>query len=833
VEGDRLTVGNELLRIEFNEQGVHPYASLMLQASGGDWEPAVFLGAKQARFSHRGASFPRLFASGREHESGAPLATAEADGEARRNARFTDVRGGFEVTSVVSVEGESPIVHVAHTITAMAEVGLNRVFDRYDFIVAPGADQAGALDYSFVPHLRPEEAMVIGDHVFRSPVIMMEKEGLFFALVPDLEMLAAAYGGRARYYLDLLVSGGENRCPALCFGLGLSRQSGHVYFRNRFGSEMLFAEGETATVGYYLFLGRDNLGPRDVLSFMWERFAGKHLESGMPQVVSLDRYASAGLTRMFKRPDVFRSFELDGQPCGGTVGIHLVNRRGVRLMDENELARYLRHQDVGLWIQRTWLDRIMSRPAAASLLEKVTYRYGPKVPPQIFFQSWFNNLRSAYGAYWFARKWNDQSLRAAALAVKNLVIQAPREQGAFPAVCYAPGDEVTWSRGTQGFKHVDRYNTADCATTAYYMALWFRDHEGDPRLLMRCRELADFLVGAQLPSGAFPSWVEPSYPAPVASEQLRESATTACPGMFLAMLFLIDADARHLDAALRAADFLGSEVIPSQKWFDFETFFSCSQKRLGLFDRYTGTYPQNTMSMYWAAEMLRLLYVATCDKEYLDLGLRVLDHLCLYQQVWDPPFLSIDAFGGFGVMNTDGEWNDARQGIIAPVLMDYYAATGIDEYMERGISALRASFTTMYLEENRAVAPGNFSPAHGAETGSVAENYGHFGYDYRTTGYLQSDWGAGSASFAAAYAQKHYGDVYVDLERMKAFGINGCRVISVERVGDKLNLEVEKHIDAGLGLEVKVFDTTGSGLRVEINGSPAERTPAGYFRALL
>src|SRR5450756_2420382 len=241
-----------------------------------------------------------------------------------------------------------------------------------------------------------------------------------------------------------------------------------------------------------------------------------------------------------------------------------------------------------------------SRSSAASDVYKrqVVYRYAPKVPPQILFQSWFNNLRSAYGAYWFARKWNDHELLENALAVKNLAILAPREEGAFPAVCYTTEEGIYWNRGTRAFKHIDWYHTADCSTTAYYMALWFADHEGDPRLLGRCREFAEFLLKVQLSSGAFPAWVRPSGARMEVSPALKESATAACPAMFLAMLYLLDGSERYLDAARRAADFLAEEVIPRQKWFDYETFYSCSSKRLGMFDAFTGSYPQNAMSMY-------------------------------------------------------------------------------------------------------------------------------------------------------------------------------------------------------------------------------------------
>jgi hypothetical protein len=836
------TIGNDKVRLVFNEPGVHPVMSVLLQGQGGDWFPAAILGARQLRYFHKGASFPRLIVGGNEQETGAGVdIDATAGGTA---VVIRDVRGGFDIESRIALEPDSPMVHVTHRLTPTARssgtparegsemerllepTGVNRVFDRFDFIYAQGEE--GGLDYCSVPHLRPRSDMVISDEVFRSPAVMMRKDDVFFAIIPDLDLLEEGYGaGCIRYYLDLVVTGGENNCPALNFGIGRSRVKGHVYFENDFQKELECGPGQSLMLGYYLVADRDGMGPSDVVSFIWDKFGRRHYATGEPQTAAWDRYASQGLARIFKRADLFKTFNLEGQTCGGSIGIHFLNRRGVRLMGLRELQRYLRYQDVILAVMRFGIEQMSERPWLERLFERVQYRYGAKVPPQIFLQSWFNNLRSAYGAYWFARRWNDHELLEHSLAVKNLAILAPRENGAFPAVCYPTDAGVFWSRGTRGFKHLDWYHTPDCATTGYYMANWFKDHEGDPRLLARCRELAEFMLDIQLPSGAFPTWVQPGGGSMRVSSELKESASTAAPAMFLARLFHIESDPRYLQAAMQACEFMSREVIPQQKWFDYETFFSCSKKRMGLFDENTGNYAQNTMSMYWTAELMRQVYLATLDEDYLRAGTEVLEHLCLYQQVWDPPFLSIDAFGGFGSMNTDAEWNDARQALMATLLMDYYAVTGKEEHMERGISALRASFTTMFIEENNALAPGNMRRAVPEETGSVTENYAHFGYDHAIPGFLDSDWGAGSACHAAAYAQKHYGDIYVDVERMKAFGINGCRVDSVDEVDGKLELEVEFHVDPVVDVIVRL--ARPAALAVEVNRTPARRTAPGEY----
>ena len=118
-------------------------------------------------------------------------------------------------------------------------------------------------------------------------------------------------------------------------------------------------------------------------------------------------------------------------------------------------------------------------------------------------------------------------------------------------------------------------------------------------------------------------------------------------------------------------DILRAEVIPQRKWFDFETFFSCSRKAPGFHDPFTLQFAQNTLVMDQAAAACARLARVTGEKNYRDLGTAVLDYLLLYQQVWSPAWLSRALFGGFGVQNTDGEWSDARQGYFAMTLSDY------------------------------------------------------------------------------------------------------------------------------------------------------------------
>ena len=55
-------------------------------------------------------------------------------------------------------------------------------------------------------------------------------------------------------------------------------------------------------------------------------------------------------------------------------------------------------------------------------------------------------------------------------------------------------------------------------------------------------------------------------------------------------------------------------------------------------------------------------------------------------------------------MNADSEWNDARQSLFAPLFLDLGREMGDAELTERGVSALRASFSMLYCPENAALA---------------------------------------------------------------------------------------------------------------------------------
>jgi hypothetical protein len=316
------------------------------------------------------------------------------------------------------------------------------------------------------------------------------------------------------------------------------------------------------------------------------------------------------------------------------------------------------------------------------------------------------------------------------------------------------------------------------------MLRWHDELEPDPRLTAFAQTYADRLLELQEGDGFFPAWLHPETQEP--SDVLRQSPETSMSVTFLLKLADVTGDTKYRHAALKAMDAVLKEIVPSGRWEDFETYWSCcpwgKKEYLGKKIPRNGMYKQCNFSMWWTAEALLEAFQATRERRYLDWGRRTLDELAMSQQVWQPPYIHIPALGGFGVMNCDGEWNDARQSLFAELFLDYYRETGDTMLFERGVSAMRAAFVMMYCPENpvQKTLWEKVWPFFGeADYGFMMENYGHGGEtspEGEGVGeFTIYTWGNGAAAEARNRIRDHYGDVYVDRLRKHAFGLDGIQ----------------------------------------------------------
>jgi hypothetical protein len=331
---------------------------------------------------------------------------------------------------------------------------------------------------------------------------------------------------------------------------------------------------------------------------------------------------------------------------------------------------------------------------------------------------------------------------------------------------------------------LDVLHVADMSYTMYWLLLFQRDLIADPRTLERSRAYLAALRGLVRPDGGLPAYLSRVTHAPVTTidmdawkralrdrpggdryisetidrwgtDRFLESAEDGASLMFLAELLKVtdlDQEMRKQAADLAAsiARWVIARVVDPAWYVDFEVHWSCAPNPLGLYDERSGQHPQNLLAVYMAAQGLASLYETTKDPIHLGAARRAMDRLSLYQQVWDPPFLSFDAFGGYPAQNTDGEWSDARQALFVLTHLDFYRLTGDTEHLERARAACRASFATLFHPAVCEQYPVGWSLT---PMGFAAENHGHGGND-RTCGVSSFHWGAGSALMAAAYLDR-------------------------------------------------------------------------------
>jgi hypothetical protein len=575
----------------------------------------------------------------------------------------------------------------------------------------------------FSPHLTPEDDDVIGVHALRSPVLVAQDAKLAAALVLDTDAL------EKQHVLPPFIALLRNaRPPTLVAGLVGQEVRGHVFFR--------------AT--------HEPVATRE-LSQSYELFVAAGPPSGHALAEARRRVWAEGGKRRWAAVRPLRA-------------------------DAAELARDVYPQAFA----EKWREaRIDGRRVGAITTDRA-------FPGDVWMCPWFHNLATAYGLYAWGEKLGRTDWLERAGAVRELHFAAPAPRGLFPTL-YVFGEGESSGRWVGSHPQgggLDVLHLADMSYTMYWQLLFERDLFRDARTLERARAYLDALGSLLRPDGGLPAYVACGSHDPVTrvdlaaykqalfehpggdgyitdtidrwgSERFLESAEDGASLMFVAELLASPAidgalRAQARDVATRLARFIVARVVEPAWYVDMEVHWSCAPNPLGLYDRRSGQHPQNLLAVYMAAEGLLRLYESTGDAAHLGAAARAMDRLSLYQQVWSPPFLRFDAFGGYPAQNTDGEWSDARQALFVITHHDFYRVTGEREHIERARAACRASFATLFHPAVCDQYPVGWSRT---PAGFAAENHAHGGHD-STCGVSSFHWGTGSALMAAAYLDR-------------------------------------------------------------------------------
>ena len=698
-------------------------------------------------------------------------------------ANWNDLELGKVKAQIEISEYAKSIYHLRIDIQTDPSVALKDLFVQFDFIPQNQALWSKSRhDFHWIPNIKSKPSQIAADHVFRSPVVMMMSETIGTALIPDLDLLDE--NRPAPHYLDMRFP--ENDAPKIIYGLTNYKADSHVYYVKR-GDPFLIKSGKLS-FGFYLIVNQSisrNSLLREVNNLLWKEFGKDYIVQMEPQTVPFSQYAEYG----------FR-MALDS-----------------------------------LWINAGYPNS--GGITLSTYFDKKTQKWGGRsFPNDLWFHSWFNNMRTAYGLYLWGDKSSRSDWKQKALEVKNLILNAPADKGFFKTI-YNSQTNAWVASGQGGGENV--YHVPDNAWTAYWLLRFNQECESDERINTMTLNFAKALLSCQQPDGGFPArvFVENLKPDPI----LNGSASEGLAIWYLAEMRLRDLIPVELkksvdEAIQKGLDHIQREILPRQKFEDFELYFSCSRKPLDFYDSVSEMYGQNTLSMQWCAEAFRTGYQLFKRQQDYENALYCIDILCLYQQVWNPDYLSFYAFGGFGVMNTDAEWNDARQAQFAETLTNFYDLTGKIEYLERAVAAAKASFALMVIDENKYVAPNNYK---GTERqfeihGGMAENYGHCGSDCRS-GQSGFHWGTGSALCTSIILQEKYGDLFINPTLNHALGINGIVVNSADFKKKKINLTIDRIENYENEYVGKILTTDKSGFpHLKINNKDIKLSNQNYFK---
>jgi hypothetical protein len=616
---------------------------------------------------------------------------------------------------------ESGVIDVSTRLELKEGAAVHSVEDRYDFL-PPKHDSAdehtGPLDFVWSQNIKSEANDLIPTNCFKSPAVMMQQGSVFAALMPHLN----EYHAETRA-LDLDVTSGDR--PWMAYGAIPSEPHGHSYFRRSLQS-LLSPIANTIEYEYSIVLSAEppRLGYRRVVRRLWNEWGHPSLLRSADEQQNLLRPELNSFSSW--RKEAWESYAgriYRGFPCGSTQCGTLLSNRNFK----------------GNWNQ-------------------------PE--PDAWFNAWFQTLRTAYGWYLHGRATHDAQMMAKAESMLNLALSAPRKAGAFSTIYLV--DRGQWVPGDGWASYADSYHAFSMSWTAYWMVRWAEDlvPQRKAEVLRFVKPYAEFLLAHQEASGVIPSWYDAVTLQP--RKEFRDfNAETAPSALFLATLGASSGDPRYIAAAERAMRFVQQEVVPRQRWFDFETYLSCARKDYGFFDSWTAQYPQNNLAEMQAPEAMLALYRATRKPEYLETGMHMLDYLLLTQQVWNNPLFTPKLLGGFTTQNTDAEWSDARQGYAANLLAGYYEATGNIEYLERAIAAARSTF---------AVAPW--------------ENWAHTGFQDQPGSLTGFHWGTGSAMTSVEILSPTLGDALIDVKAGRGAGFDECTVTFVEVRGNTISFHL-------------------------------------------
>jgi hypothetical protein len=289
--------------------------------------------------------------------------------------------GARGINSIIKKERLQTVFYISTDITSNGEQEITNIDIPLNIEEAASVLKFIRKRFHWLPNIKAQGDEIIADHVFRSPCIIQTLMHHSVVLIPDVRLMSSNYA--APYYLDLNYSSNK---ITFHYGIAVYKTEGHVYYLK---SNKPFTAPKQLRIAFYL-LYLNTTDPAIVVrktdQFLWQHFAAKYTNDIRPQTISYERYADTGYHMALNHYWVSAG--------DGKGGITL-----------------------------------------STLYNDSSKTYGGRYyPNDLWFQSWFNNMRTAYGLYsWGKQAHNDEWLEKAR-DVTWLLLSSPINQGWFSTI---------------------------------------------------------------------------------------------------------------------------------------------------------------------------------------------------------------------------------------------------------------------------------------------------------------------------------------------------------------------------------------------------------------
>ena len=409
--------------------------------------------------------------------------------------------GQHRIVRKLTIAGDGSWIRVVTRFEPSGRVVLHGLADHFKFSHEP--------DWSFSPSVGGFNP----DAQYKAPLILVQADRAALGIVPDLAVLHREELKRCNHALDLDVPDG----PTLAVGFLPARLAAHSVYALDPGRT--WNADRPVENAHYVFITATAVpgqAYRQAVRFHWAEFGRAEQAHAADEQVGTDpRY------------------------------------RKLALWDD--------------WRKTVWEEESPQTWLAVPLADGSigggarTRRWGPG--PSVYLLSWFNTLRTSYGMALYARRTGNAKLLTLAEQTVALAVKAPGRDGAFKCIA-VPGEggkPTLWAAGDgSGGSTPDGFLGYDMSWTGYWLLKWRAAQlPMSDGILLRCRQLARFLIARQAADGMLPTrFVEDGSVQEELSRTVK--AETGPVVLFLLELYEQDPDPVFLAAARRGMDFLGS-----------------------------------------------------------------------------------------------------------------------------------------------------------------------------------------------------------------------------------------------------------------------------------